>query len=131
MSGRRPSPPTPGEDLAGYLRTYVGDLLDAEGAFEDLFDRYHVPEFTHDHDGVHLDRDRLLAHARAARRNVTAVELDIHSALVCGSQVAARYTLRSTMRKGPELVSRVWMFGELAPDGRLRGIVSTGRTEPV
>jgi hypothetical protein len=57
--------------------------------------------------------------------------LDIHSALVSGSSVAARYTLRSTMRKGQQLVSRIWMFGELAPDGRLRGIVSTGRTESV
>jgi hypothetical protein len=130
MSEHQPTSPTPAEDLAGYLRTYVGDLLDAEDALEVLFDRFHVPEFTHDHDGVHLDRDRILAHTRAARRNVTAVELDIHSALISGSSVAARYTLRSTMRKGPELVSRVWMFGELAPGGRLRSIVSTGRTEP-
>lgn len=130
MTERQPLAPTPAEDLAGYLRAYLGDLLDGDEAFETRFDRYHAPEFTHDHDGVHLDRDRVLAHARAASRNVTAVELDIHSALVQGSSVAARYTLRSTMRKGPELVSRVWMFGELAPDGRLRSIVSTGRTEP-
>jgi hypothetical protein len=36
MSGRQPLSHAPGEDLAGYLRSYVGDLLDAEGAFDEV-----------------------------------------------------------------------------------------------
>lgn len=131
MSSRQHPGPTPAQDFPGYLRRYLTELVtDEEADAQALFDRYHVRDFLHDHDGVVLDRDRLLAHVRAARRNVTALALDIHSALVAGDRVAARYTLRTTMRKGPPLVSDIWMFGELAADGRLRTVVSTGQTRP-
>ncbi|MEZ0069389.1 hypothetical protein ABIA32_005433 [Streptacidiphilus sp. MAP12-20] len=122
---------TPAEDLAGYLRDYPTEAVFGEEPAELAFDRYHVPAFEQLNDGILLDRERLIAHTGPARKNVTALTLDIHDTLVQGNHVAARYTLRTTMRKGPVLVSTIWMFGELAPDGRLRRIVSTSRTEPV
>jgi hypothetical protein len=52
---------------------------------------------------------------------VTGCDLDIHEVLVCGDRVAARYTLHAQTR-GRDIVTEIHMFGQLAPDGRLRRI---------
>ncbi|WP_051944404.1 nuclear transport factor 2 family protein [Streptacidiphilus rugosus] len=126
-----PAPISPAQDLRGYLHTYLTGAVFGDEPPDVLFDRFHTPDFEQLHDGALLDRDKLVAHTRPARRNVTALHLNVHDALVDGDRVAAHYTLRTTMRRGPELVSEVWLFGNLAPDGRLHRIVSTSRTDPV
>jgi hypothetical protein len=86
-------------------------------------------DFVHDNDGVPLDRAQLVAHAAPLRRNVVELHPDVHDALVAGGRVAARHTMHSVMRKGARLHTGVYMFGELAVDGRLRRIVSTTRRQ--
>lgn len=95
---------------------------------ESVLDRYCTSDFEHWNDGVRLDRARLVAHARPARRNATAVRVDVHDAIVAGDRVAARYTLRANMRKGRVVEFEIGMFGRLAPDGRLRRIDQITRT---
>ena len=51
-------------------------------------------------------------------------------ALVAGDRVAARYTLRAELRKGAAVATEIHMFGELAPDGRLRRIDQLTRPLP-
>ena len=95
---------TPGADLTGYLT------------------RYHTDDFLLHNDGVPLDKERLLAHVRVSRRNATQVHVEVHDALVSAEQVAARYTLSAVMRRGQVITMEIHMFGELAPDGRLRRV---------
>lgn len=90
-------------------------------------DRYHTPDIEWHSDGICLDRARLIAHARPARKNAITGEVEVHDALVAGDRVAARYVLHTTMRTGHRLSHEVYLFGELAPDGRLRRIHSTTR----
>jgi hypothetical protein len=87
-----------------------------------------TPDFEHWNDGVRLDRERLIAHARPARRNAETLHVDVHDAFVAGNRVAARYTMRACMWKGREVEFEICIIGHLAPDGRLRRIDQLTRT---
>ncbi|MGC1210870.1 MAG: nuclear transport factor 2 family protein [Micromonospora sp.] len=119
--------PTPGSDLAGYLRSYVQEMAFGDEEPAAVMDRYHTPDIAWYTDGLHLDRERLMAHARPTRRRVTACDLDIHDTLVCGDRVAARYTMTAVAR-GRTIITEIHMFGRLAPDGRLHRIDQLTRT---
>ena len=119
--------PVPGEDLAGYLHAFVRELTFGDDDPADVIDRYHAPGFEQLNDGIVLDRTKLAAHAKPARKNVVACELDVHETLRDGERVAARYTLHADMRAGLRLSNEIFMIGTLAPDGRLSRIVSTSR----
>ncbi|MBG0562700.1 nuclear transport factor 2 family protein [Actinoplanes aureus] len=111
-----------------YLLRYPDEMgLGTEPA-EAVFDRYHVPDFVLHNDGLPMDRDRLIAHARPARRNATAVSVDIHEVLTAGQQVAARYTLTARLRQGRTVTTEIYTFGSLAPDGRLARLDQITRT---
>jgi hypothetical protein len=60
----------------------------------------------------------------AARHNARDVRVDVHDALVAGDRVAARYTLRATMRKGREVEVEICMIGRVAPTGGCTGSTS-------
>ncbi|MGY0003714.1 nuclear transport factor 2 family protein [Micromonospora sp. I033] len=94
-----------------------------------VLDRYHTPDLAWHSDGLHLDRARLMAHARPVRRNVTRCDLDVHDTLVCGDRGAARYTL-TALTRGRTVATEIHMFGRLASDGRLRRIDQLTRTPP-
>jgi hypothetical protein len=81
-------------------------------------------------DGVRLDRDRLLAHVQTGRRNAGSVQVMVHDAVVDGDRLAARYTLTATMRKGQVIATEIYMFGQLAADGRLRQVNQVTRSVP-
>ncbi|QYG91403.1 nuclear transport factor 2 family protein [Iamia sp. SCSIO 61187] len=113
---------TTAEDLATYLRDYPEAMALSDADPADVLDRHHTPDLVWVTDGTVLDRDRLIAHARPARRNARSSSVEVHDAIVDGSTVAARYTMRVGRRKGPDVVVEVVMLGHLAPDGRLRRI---------
>jgi hypothetical protein len=119
--------PTPGGDLVGYLKSYVEEMAFGEEDPASVVDRYHTPDVVWHTDGLRLDRDRLIAHARPVRRKASSCRLSVHETLTSGNRVAARYTLESVVR-GQVIVNEVHMFGELAPDGRLRRIDQITRT---
>ncbi len=123
----RPAP-TPAEDFARYLRAYPEEMAFSGDDPGEILDRYCTPDFVQHNDGVALDRARLVAHAKPVRKNVVDLELEIHDAVVEEDRVAARYTMRSTMRKGQRICRQVYMFGALAADGRLRRVDSVTRT---
>jgi hypothetical protein len=79
---------------------------------------------------VLLDRQRLIDHVRPARKRAVGVRVEVEQALVDGDQVAARYRLTADLRKGGTITSEIYMFGELAADGRLRRAVQVTRTLP-
>ncbi|GAB3813501.1 nuclear transport factor 2 family protein [Micromonospora zhanjiangensis] len=117
---------TPGDDLAGYLTSYAQEMAFGAEEPETILDRYHTPDFVLHNDGLPLDRQRLLDHVRPVRKQVrrgkiTDCRVDVHQTLVAGAQVAGRYTLTAVLG-GKATVTEIYMFGELAPDGRLRRI---------
>jgi SnoaL-like domain len=120
----------PGRDLVGYLTSYPQRLTFGDQEPAVVMDLYHTPDFEMINDGVRLDRDRLLAHVATGRRNATGVQVVVHDAVIDGDRVAARYTLTATMRKGQVIATEIYMFGDLAPDGRLRHVDQVTRSVP-
>ncbi|GIH93349.1 nuclear transport factor 2 family protein [Planobispora siamensis] len=95
-----------------------------------ILDRYYTPEIVHVNDGIALDRDRLVAHVRPARRNGRLLRVEVHETLVSGDRAAARYTLHAVMRKGKAVTTEIYMFARFAPDGRVHRIDSVTRPLP-
>jgi hypothetical protein len=107
------------EDFAGYLTRYPQEVAFTGDDPAGVFDRYHAPGFELWNDGVRLDRDRLLAHVRPARRRAAAVDVDVQQVVVYGDHAAARYTLTATMRSGAVIATEITTVARLAADGRL------------
>lgn len=120
----------PERDLVAFLTRYPEELALGDEDAGTVIDRYFADGFAYYNDGVLLDRDRLIAHARPARKNARAVRVDVHDALVQGDRLAARYTLHATMRQGQVLSTEVHMFGHLTPDGRIARVDQITRTLP-
>lgn len=79
-------------------------------------------------DGVRLDWDRLLAHLRPVRRNLTDFRFEVHEALLDGDRIATRFTIHARMRKSGPVSTLVHMFAEFTPDGLLRRAEQLTRT---
>ena len=122
--------PLPGRDLAGYLIRYPRQITFGDTDPGNVMDRYHTPDFAMTNDGFVLDRDRLLAHVQSGRKRAADIRVEVHECMVDGDSVAARYTLTATMRKGQLIATEIYMFGRLAPDGRLRHVDQLTRTVP-
>jgi len=120
----------PGRDLVGYLTRYPQQLVFGDQEPAAVMDHYHTPTFEMVNDGVRLDRDRLLAHVGTGRKNAASVQVVVHDAVIDGERVAARYTLTATMLKGSVIATEIYMFGHLAPDGRLHHVDQVTRSIP-
>ncbi|GAB2665420.1 nuclear transport factor 2 family protein [Kribbella swartbergensis] len=108
-------------------RDFVADFFDsftrevvAGGDAGAIVDRYYTPDVEQIADGVRLDRQRLIDHVRPVRRNLVAWEYDVHEAMRSGDRLAARFTVHAEMRHGRTISTEVYLFGELAADGRIR-----------
>jgi hypothetical protein len=120
-------------NVATYLTRYPQEVTFGEQDAGTVFDRYHTPDFVMYSDGIRLDRDRLLAHVRPARKRAKGVRVEVHETVSAPDRVAARYTLTADMATGNTIATEIYMFGQLAADGRLRRVdqitrdVSPGR----
>ncbi|MBG0817518.1 nuclear transport factor 2 family protein [Planomonospora sp. ID82291] len=117
-------------DLADFLITYTRDMAVSDEEPGAILDRYFVPDFEYCNDGLVIDRQRMIDHARPVRKNVDKEAMladdrsgvEIHEVLVSGDRIAARWTLRTKLRKGRTFTAEIYMFGRLASDGRIRRI---------
>ncbi|MDG6108697.1 nuclear transport factor 2 family protein [Dactylosporangium aurantiacum] len=114
--------------MQDYLKRYPQEIAFGDEDAGAVFDRYHTPGFVLHSDGLPLDRERLIAHARPARKRVASIGIDVHEVLDTGGRIAARYTLTAVMRKGATVTTEIFMFGELSDDGRLRRVDQMTRT---
>ena len=108
----------PAEFIRHFFTQMTADVV-AGADHTEVVDRYHTPDVRQVADGVVLDRRRLIEHMGPVQRNVRALEVEVHEAVVSGDRLAARVTLRATGRRRDSEVY-VHFFGEFAPDGRLR-----------
>ena len=116
------------------VMAFLTEFPQAMGSGQDagtVVDQFLAPGFSYRNDGIVLDRDMLVAHARPARKNAVAVRVDVHETVVEGDRFAARYTLSAQMRKGAVLAYDVHVFGEMDPDGRVRRVEQITREVPV
>jgi hypothetical protein len=119
--------------VADYLTRYPQEVAFGEQDAGTVFDRYHTADFVMCSDGIQLDREKLLAHVRPARRRAKSVRVEVHEALRTADRVAARYTLTACMATGNTIATEIYMFGRLSADGRLQRVeqitrdVSTSR----
>ncbi|RKR86824.1 SnoaL-like protein [Micromonospora pisi] len=120
----------PGRNLGAYLTGYPVEVAFGEDDAATVFDRYHTPDFVLYNDGIPLDREKLLAHVRPARRRAASVHTELHETLVSGDRVAARYILTAVMVKGSVIATEIYMFGQLARDGRLQRVDQLTRLVP-
>ncbi|GAA2166058.1 nuclear transport factor 2 family protein [Actinomadura napierensis] len=117
-------------DLTDFLADYTRDMAVSDEEPAAILDRYFVPDFEYCNDGLVIDRRRMIEHVGPVRKNIdraaTAAAhqagLEIHEAMVSGDRLAARYTLRTRMRKGKTFAAEIYMFGQLAPDGRIQRV---------
>ncbi len=120
-------------NVADYLSQYPREVTLGEEDAETVFDRYHTPDFVMCNDGMPLDREKLLAHVRPARKRARGIRVEVHETMNTADRVAARYTLTAEMATGNTIATEIYMFGQLSPDGRLRRVdqitrdVSPGR----
>lgn len=120
-------------NIAAYLSQYPQEVTFGEEDAGTVFDRYHTPDFVMCNDGIQLDRDKLLAHVRPARKRAKGVRVQVHETMSTARRVAARYTLTADMATGTTIATEIYMFGQLSTDGRLRRVdqitrdVSSGR----
>ncbi|HZM80548.1 MAG TPA: nuclear transport factor 2 family protein [Candidatus Limnocylindrales bacterium] len=108
--------------IVDYLTRYPREVTFGDEDPAAVFDRYHTPDFVMRNDGLELDRDRLLAHVRPARKRARAVSVTVHETMTAADRVAARYVLTAEMASGNTIATEIYMFGELAGDGRLKRI---------
>lgn len=109
-------------DVAAYLTQYPQEVTFGEEDAGTVFDRYHTPDFIMCNDGIRLDREKLLAHVRPARKRAKGVRVEVHETVSAADRVAARYTLTAEMASGNTITTEIYMFGHLSPDGRLRRV---------
>lgn len=109
-------------DVATYLSQYPREVTFGEEDAGTVFDRYHTPDFVMSNDGIPLDRDKLLAHVRPARKRAKGVHVEVHESMNAAGRVAARYTLTAEMATGNTIATEIYMFGQLSADGRLQRV---------
>ncbi|MEU4330029.1 nuclear transport factor 2 family protein [Nonomuraea dietziae] len=109
---------SPEQFIADFMTSFTDEIVRGEEDPGPIVDRYYTPDMIQIADGVRIDRDKLIAHIRPVRKNLTHYRLEVHEALASGNRIAARFTLHGQMRK-KAVATEVHFFGELAADGRM------------
>jgi hypothetical protein len=121
---------TPEQFITDFFTSFTEEVVLGDEDPGPSMDRYYTPDIVQVSDGIRLDRAKLIAHIRPARKNLTSFRYEVHEALVSGDRIAARFTIHAQLRKGKVIATDVHLFGELTPDGRLRRTNQITRTLP-
>lgn len=109
----------PKQFIADFLNSYSEEFIYGDEDPSVVVDRYHTPDIVEIADGIRMDRDKLIAHAKPLRKNRPSGRMEVHDAIAHGDQIAARYTMYVHQR-GKDLTIEVYFFGRFAADGRMR-----------
>jgi hypothetical protein len=119
---------TPEQFITDFYTSFTEAVVRSGESPSVLMDRYFTTDVVQYADGLRLDRDRLLAHLRPVRRNLTGFRIETHEAVADGCRIAARFTIHARLRKGGPVATRVHLFAEFTPGGRLRRAEQLTRT---
>ncbi|WP_414507120.1 nuclear transport factor 2 family protein [Streptomyces sp. NEAU-L66] len=92
---------------------------------QEAADRHFTPEYRQRTDGQWADRAGLLDHITHLRTLVAGGHVQVHEELHDGSKYADRHTAHITKKDGSTVRTEVYVFADLAPDGRFSRIEET------
>ncbi|RAG82733.1 nuclear transport factor 2 family protein [Streptacidiphilus pinicola] len=102
------------------------DLLFTPGLdLDEAADRHFAPDYRQRTDGRWDDRRQFLTHIAHLREVVAGGSVEVHDELVAGDRYADRHTVRVVKKDGSVVRMEVYLFAELAADGRFRRIEET------
>ncbi|MEU9127831.1 nuclear transport factor 2 family protein [Kitasatospora sp. NPDC048540] len=108
------------------IKAALTDLLLNESiTLEAAADLHFTPDYRQRTDGEWADRAEFLDHIAHLRTLVAGGEVEVHEELYDGGKYADRHTCRITKKDGSTVSMEVYVFADLAPDGRFRRIEET------
>ncbi|MEV7545698.1 nuclear transport factor 2 family protein [Streptomyces sp. NPDC089915] len=100
-------------------------LLNHDLTLPEAADRHFTPDYRQRTDGAWADRAQFLDHIAHLRTLVATAEIEVHEELRDGHKYADRHTCHITKKDGGRVSMEVYVFADLAPDGRFRRIEET------
>ncbi|MCX5009583.1 nuclear transport factor 2 family protein [Streptomyces sp. NBC_00555] len=108
------------------IEAALNDLLfNHDITLEKAADRHFTPGYRQRTDGQWADRAEFLDHIRHLRGIVAGGKVEVHDELYDGNKYADRHTCHITKNDGTTVSMEVYVFADLAPDGRFHRIEET------
>jgi len=108
------------------IRAAITDLLFTPGLdLEEAADRHFTPGYRQRTDGRWDDRTQFLTHIAHLRDIVASGSIQVHDELMAGDRYADRHTVTVHKTNGSAVRMEVYLFAELAPDGRFERVEET------
>ncbi|MFJ3880096.1 nuclear transport factor 2 family protein [Streptomyces sp. NPDC090077] len=104
----------------------INDLLFTPGLdLDEALDRHFAPGYRQRTNGEWSDRESFARHMTRLRSLVSGGHIEVHEELRDGLRYADRHTVTVTQRDGHTSRIEVYLFAELAPDGRFLRVEET------
>lgn len=108
------------------IEAALNDLLfNHDITLENAADRHFTPGYRQRTDGQWADRAEFLDHIRHLRGIAAGGKVEVHDELYDGNKYADRHTCHITKNDGTTVSMEVYVFADLAPDGRFDRIEET------
>ncbi|SEE34623.1 SnoaL-like domain-containing protein [Streptomyces sp. 2231.1] len=108
------------------IEAALNDLLFNRAlTLQEAADRHFTPEYRQRTDGRWADRNEFLEHIAHLRTLVADGHVEVHEELYDGSKYADRHTAHITKKDGSVVRMEVYVFADLAADGRFSRIEET------
>ncbi|WP_328622628.1 nuclear transport factor 2 family protein [Streptomyces sp. NBC_00354] len=104
----------------------INDLLFSPGAdLAEALDRHFTPDYRQRTNGVWSDRTSFARHITRLRSLIRSGHIEVHDELRDGLRYADRHTVTLSHHDGHTSRTEVYLFAELAPDGRFQRVEET------
>ncbi|MER7468277.1 nuclear transport factor 2 family protein [Streptomyces sp. NPDC097981] len=100
-------------------------LFSRDLTVEEAADRHFTPDYRQRTDGEWADRAGFVEHITHLRTVVADGRVEVHEELYDGGKYADRHTAHITKTDGSTVSMEVYVFADLAPDGRFSRIEET------
>ncbi|MFG2829016.1 nuclear transport factor 2 family protein [Streptomyces sp. NPDC048434] len=108
------------------IEAALNDLLfNRDITVQEAADRHFTPEYRQRTDGQWADRAGFVEHITHLRTVVAGGHVQVHEELCAGGKYADRHTAHITKTDDSTVRTEVYVFADLAPDGRFSRIEET------
>ncbi|MEU7067759.1 nuclear transport factor 2 family protein [Streptomyces sp. NPDC051578] len=108
------------------IEAALNDLIfNRDLTVQEAADLHFTPEYRQRTDGEWADRAGFVEHITHVRGVVAGGHVEVHEELYDGSRYADRHTAHITKKDGSTVRMEVYVFADLAPDGRFDRIEET------
>ncbi|MDF2261528.1 nuclear transport factor 2 family protein [Streptantibioticus ferralitis] len=100
-------------------------IFNTDITVEEAADRHFTPGYRQRTDGQWADRAGFIEHIAHVRTLVAEGSVEVHDELYDGTKYADRHTVNITKKDGSTVRTEVYVFADLAADGRFSRIEET------